>query len=292
MRNDFPIAAAFIAPALLIYLLYFLLPIPMSGFFSFFKWDGISPTRDFIGLRNWGELFRDHVFWWSVRNNILLVVFSIGIQLPVGLLLGLFISSGLKGTRAFKLLYFTPMMISAVAIGITWKFIYEPNIGLINQILTVLGRPQWTQGWLGETHLSLLSVMITISWQYIPYYMVIFAAALSGIAPELREAARMDGAGDLRLLVHVLLPLLWGTIRAAIILCLTGSLRYFALIFVMTEGGPNHSSELMATYMYKQAFSSFRMGYGSTIALFMFLISFGLTILVLRLGTRRGTVHG
>jgi raffinose/stachyose/melibiose transport system permease protein len=128
------------------------------------------------------------------------------------------------------------------------------------------------------------SVIATICWQYVPFYMVIFAAALAGIPSELIEAATISGATKGQTFFRITLPLLSGTVKTAAVLSLTGSLKYFALIFVMTEGGPNHASELLATYMYKQAFTSFNMGYGGTVAVFMFLISFLLTVLVLKAG--------
>ncbi len=285
LKNNSMIAGfAFVLPALLIYLFYFLLPIPLSGVYSLFKWDGISPMTDFRGLGNYIKLFHDSVFWTSFINNIKLVVLSLIIQLPIGLLLGLLVSSKLKGLMVYKLFYFIPMTISAVAIGITWKFIYDPNFGLLNTFLSSIGLENLALGWLGEPELAIGAVIATISWQYAPFYMVLFSAGLSGVPQELIEAAYIDGASKFQSFLHITLPLLRGTIRTASILSITGSLKYFALIFVMTEGGPNHASELMATYMYKQAFTSFKMGYGSAIAVVMFIISFAVTIIALKLG--------
>jgi raffinose/stachyose/melibiose transport system permease protein len=279
-------ALAFIFPALVIYLFYFILPIPLSAYYSFFKWDGLSPEKTFILFKNWEMLFHDSIFLKSLINNIKLVISSILIQLPMGLVLGLFISSGQKGTKVFKLLYFLPMMISAVAIGIIWKYIYEANFGLLNSILNLVGLENLTRGWLGDPKTAFWAIVGTISWQYIPFYMILFAAALSGIPREIKEAAVIDGASEIVSFFYITLPLLKNTIRTASILSLTGSLKYFSMIFVMTTGGPNHASELMATYMYKQAFTNFKTGYGSTIALFMFFLSFTLTIVLLKFRKR------
>jgi len=357
---DFVVALLFMLPALVIYLFYFLLPIPASIYYSFFQWNGISkahfeftpavfqglqaqaalpeamlkalhplqneqftqktlflkaiekqigpgqlgqyqnvllqqafvPGMKFLGFGNWRELFHDPVFWRSLTNNLTLVIVSILIQLPLGLLLAVFVSSKLKGTRVLKLVYFLPMLLSSVAIGLTWNFIYEPTFGLFNAVLRLLGVGQFARGWLGEPHFALWAVMGAICWQYIPYYMVLFAAALAGIPQELYEAAYMDGASKTQGFVAITLPLLKNTIRIACVLSLTGSLRYFDLLFVMTGGGPDHASELMATYMFKQAFTAFRMGYGSTIAVFMFLLSFLLAVLVLSRRTRADMVSG
>jgi raffinose/stachyose/melibiose transport system permease protein len=276
----------FVLPALLIYLLYFILPIPLSGFYSLFRWDGISPHKVFVGLGNWLGVFSDGVFLRSLLNNLELVVFSLLIQLPMGILLALFISSRMKGSRTMKLLFFLPLMFSDVAIGIMWRYIYEPNFGLLNTFLRAVGMGYATTGWLGDPHFAFGAVVATICWQFIPFYMIIFAAAISGIPEELRESAYLDGASPSQAFFRITLPLLSNTIRTAAILSLTGSLKYFGLIYVMTQGGPDHASELLATYMYKQAFTNFRMGYGSTIAMSMFIVSFALTVVLLRLGRR------
>jgi raffinose/stachyose/melibiose transport system permease protein len=286
-KHDFLVALLFFLPALIFYIFYFILPIPTSAYYSFFQWNGISPTMKFLGFGNWVTLFKDQAFWKALTNNITLVIASIVIQLPIGLILGVFVSSKLKGARSLKLIYFLPMLLSAVAIGLTWNFIYEPTFGLLNAFLNLLGLGRFATGWLGEEKYALWAVIIAICWQYIPYYMVLFAAALSGIPQELYEAAYIDGASKGQGFLTITLPLLKNTIRIACVLSLTGSLKYFALIFVMTGGGPNHASELLATYMFQQAFTTFRMGYGSAIAVFMFIISFVLTILILRKGKRQ-----
>jgi raffinose/stachyose/melibiose transport system permease protein len=285
-KHNFLAALLFVLPALLIYFFYFVYPIPVSGYYSLFRWNGISPYKQYLGFGNWIRLARDELFWKSFTNNLILVVASIVIQLPMGLALGLLVSSRLKGVRVFKLLYFIPMMLSAVAIGITWKVVYEPNYGLLNAALRIIGLGALARGWLGEPALALAAVIATICWEFIPFYMVIFAAALAGVSQELIEAAYIDGASPSVTFFRITLPLLKGTIRTAAILSLTGSLKYFGLIYVMTEGGPNHATELLATYMYKQAFTNFSMGYGSTVAVFMFLISFLLTVAVLRMGRK------
>lgn len=281
----------FLSPALFFYLLYFVIPVPMSFFYSFFNWNGITADMEFIGFRNWNTLFGDSVFWRSVVNNFVLVIMSILIQIPIGILLGTLVSSKLRGAKLFKLFYFVPMTLSAVAIGLIWVFIYDPNYGVINEFLDGVGLSHLAKGWLGDPETAFGAVIATICWQYIPFYMIIFSAAISGIPKELNEAAYIDGATRVQTFFRITLPLITSTIRMTIVLALTGSLKYFGLIYVMTEGGPSHSTELMATYMYKQAFTNFRMGYGSTVASFMFILSIGLTLLTLTLGGRKGKTY-
>lgn len=341
------VALAFIAPSLLIYLFYFIFPIPSSVYYSFFEWNGLpsqyrlttpifkrleqeqgfpkelsaqlKPLRNakfdrdaeflaevgkylsaehvrqyrtqlleyaysgkkFLGFGNWQALFRDSIFWKALTNNIFLVLMSIALQIPAGIILGVFVSSSLRGTRLFKLVYFIPMMISSVAIGITWKYVYDPNFGLLNSFLRSIGLEMFAKGWLGDPKLALLSVVVSTCWQFIPFYMILFAAALSGIPKDVYEAASIDGATGTQAFFRITLPLLKSTIRVACVLSLTGSLRFFDLIYVMTGGGPNRASELLATYMFEQSFTSFKMGYGSTIAVFMFLLSLVLAMFTL-----------
>jgi len=291
-RHNLFVALAFLSPALFFYLLYFIIPVPMSFFYSLFKWNGLTPNMEFIGLKNWNFLFQDSIFWKSVINNFVLVIMSILIQIPMGILLGTLVSSKLKSAKIFKLLYFIPMTLSAVAIGLIWIFIYEPNFGVINTFLNNVGLSNLACGWLGDTKTALGAVIATICWQYIPFYMIIFSAAISSIPKELHEAAYIDGANGIQTFFKITIPLITNTIIMACILALTGSLKYFGLIYVMTEGGPSHSTELMAVYMYKQSFTNFRMGYGSTVASFMFILSIGLTILTLFIGVKRNGLNG
>jgi raffinose/stachyose/melibiose transport system permease protein len=164
------------------------------------------------------------------------------------------------------------MLMSTVAVGALFKAVYDLQFGAVTPLLRTLGLARIARDWLGDTRVALFSVVAVICWQFIPFYMILFLARLSSIPNELREAAAMDGAAGGHYFWRVEFPLMRGVIITAMTLSLIGSLKYFDLIWVMTEGGPAHATELMATYMYKEAFSSFRMGYGSTIATAMFLI--------------------
>lgn len=276
----------FLAPSVLLLGMYVLYPIIDAFRLSFFRWNGLTAEATLIGFANWRRLVADAIFWQALRNNLLVVVLSIAIQIPVGLGLAVLLERGrnLPLLRVFKTIYFFPMLMSAVAIGILFKYIFDPTFGLVNQLLELVNIPP--QSWLGDTRLALLTVIIVISWQFIPFYMMLFIAALTSIPPELRDAARIDGATHSKYYLYIAVPLISGTIRTAVILALIGSLKYFDLIWVMTGGGPNHASELMATYMYKKAFPSFEVGYGSTIAVALFVVVMVLSLLALQF-TRR-----
>lgn len=268
------IAYGFLLPALAVYATFVLGPILLSMYYSLFDWSGVSPRSTYVGMRNFARLVHDRVFWLAVGNNLKLVVLSILTQMPPALGLALLITKGLRGMRLFRTAFFVPHMVPTVAIGILWIYIYDPTMGLLNNLLGEMGLWRWQRGWLGEESTALYAVVGTMAWQFIPFYMILFQAALVGIPQELHEAAAIDGATGTKAFRYVTLPLLQGTIRTAVVLSLVGSLKYFDLIYIMTMGGPNHASELMATYMFKTAFNQFRMGYGSAVAVLSFLIAF------------------
>lgn len=271
----------FLAPALFFFALYVLAPIPVSFYYSLFRWDGIG-ERVFIGFQNWRELTQDPIFWRALKNNVTLVVISILVQLPMGIALALLLTSRFRWRKLLKTIYVLPYLMSAVAIGMLWRYIYEPTFGLLNMFLEAIGRSNWILDWLGDPKVVLYSVINAINWQFIPFYMLLFMAALIGIPDELYEAAKIDGASAWKVFWTITLPLLWPTVTNAAILSLVGSLKYFDLIHVLCGGGPSHASELMATYMYKRSFQHFRMGYGSTVAVALFTIGFVLSMVFLR----------
>ena len=179
-----------------------------------------------------------------------------------------------------------PLLLSSVALGVLFKNFYDPNFGPLNAMFDAIGLGGWAQDWLGDTHLALGAVIAVVCWQNIPFYMVLFLAGLSSFPRELGEAARLDGASEKTIFWRIKLPHLQGTIRTGAMLAIVGSLRYFDLIFIMTDGGPEGASELMATYMFRTVFSSFQLGYGSTIASAMFIIVTIVASLAMR-ATRR-----
>jgi raffinose/stachyose/melibiose transport system permease protein len=262
----------FLAPALILIGIYIIWPIISSFELSMFEWDGISPQKLYVGLKNWKDLANNSIFWHALWNNIKFIILSIIIEMPIAILLAVLLDRGGKKFDAFKSLFYLPMLMSSVAIGVLFKYIYDPSFGLLSGILSFLHLDFLNQDWLGDPKIAFYSVVAVICWQYIPFYMIFFIAALSNIPHELYEAARIDGATQGQYFWKIELPLLTPSIKTACILSLIGSLKYFDLIYVMTEGGPSNATELMATYMYKNAFASFKMGYGSTVASAMFII--------------------
>ena len=264
--------AIFLAPAVALLAMFLVYPLLQSFRLSLLEWNGLGENSVFVGLANWVSLAKDALFWHALGNNLLLGLFSVLIQLPIAMALALLLDKAGRGSRTLKILYFLPLLFSSVALGVIFKNIYDPNFGPINAALNALGLPALAKDWLGDRSYALAAVTAVICWQNVPFYMILFLAGLASFPPDLREAATLDGASDATIFWKIKLPHLQGTVRTAAMLAVIGSLRYFDLIYVMTGGGPEGASELMATYMYRTVFSSFQLGYGSTIASAMFLV--------------------
>ena len=256
----------FIAPTLFFYGFYNVFAIGKTIYFSFLDWNGIM-SEGWAGWDNWVRLVHDPNVWNALKNNLILMVTSICIQLPGALILALLINSRLKGVRIYKALWFLPVLLSTSATGILWNLMYDPNFGLLQAVLRGIGKGNLVKGWLGEPAYALPCVLIVICWTFIPFYMILLKAGLTNVPGELMESAKLDGASSWQCFWNVTFPLLLPTIRTAALLNIVGSLKYFDLIWIMTGGGPSGASELVATYLYKQGIQ----GYASAIASFLFL---------------------
>jgi raffinose/stachyose/melibiose transport system permease protein len=276
----------FLLPAAVIYGSYTVRGIIQTFYYSTLNWSGMGPASRAanIGLANYARLLKDTTFWHAVRNNFLLVIVSIVFQLGIGMVLALILNTGRRGTRALRTIYFMPLLLSTVATGILWLLLFDPYTGMFNGILKLLS-PGERLSWLGSEKVVMFAVMFVICWQYIPQYMILLRAGMTGIPEELYEAATIDGANKWQQFWSMTLPLLSGAIKTSSILSIVGSLKYFDLIWIMTGGGPNGYSELMATYMYKRAFNEDRMGFASAAAACMVIISF-IVIVIFQILTR------
>ncbi|MCI8820900.1 MAG: sugar ABC transporter permease [Lachnospiraceae bacterium] len=280
-RKETAVAAAvFLVPALLVIAVFVIYPILQSFITSGYEWNGYSSNKSFIGLANWAELLKDKVFWNAFKNNLLVMVLSIVIQMPIGLALATFLDKvGRKG-NVCKVIWFIPMLMSSVAIGYLFRYALDANTGFVTAISKFFGGG--TVDLLGNTGTVLITCIFIIAWQFIPFYMVYYLAGYSGLPSDVHEAAMVDGATESQYFWQISLPLLKPTIKSAVVLSIVGSLKYFDLVYVLTNGGPSHASELMATYMYSNAFSSYRMGYASAIASGMFLLISVIAIVTMR----------
>jgi len=286
LKPRLPALIFFVGPTVFLLSLFLLWPIIESFRLSFFDWNGLDPTMKNVAFANWSELFGDKYFWLAVRNGFILLGMSILVQVPVGLGLAVLLYRAGNRFRIFKFAYFFPFLMSSVAVGILFRQVFDPNFGLINSVLVQLNLDSWALDWIGDPKIAIYSVSLLVCWQFIPFYILLFLAALNGIPREVEEAASMDGAKDWKMFTKIHLPLLKGSLITAITLMVIGSLKYFDLMWVMTGGGPSYSTSTMATYLYQSAFKSYRVGYGSTIASALFLIVFAMAMLINLLSKR------
>ena len=276
----------FLLPALIFLIIFIAYPIFYSFKTSFYNWNGITVGKTFVALENWKELILDFTFKKAFLNNIIIMVLSIVIQLPIGMALATFLDFKGKKANIFKIIWFIPMLMSSVAIGYLFKYALDANSGIISGLSKLFGGPAIDL--LGNPKTALITISIAICWQFIPFYMVYFLAAYSSLPSDVYEAAIIDGATKGQYFWKVALPMMKPSIKSAVILSMVGSLKYFDLIYVMTGGGPGSSSELMATYMYKNAFLSQRMGYGSTIACGMFILITIISLVTMKILNKNG----
>lgn len=269
-------------PAILIYLVFAILPILQSFYYSLMEWNGFSEMQ-FVGLRNFTELFQDPLFWNSMKNNIYVVLASVFGQVPIALFFALLLNRKIKGLKFFRTIGFLPVVLSTVVISLTWSLIYNSENGLINEFLRTIGLGELAQNWLGDTTLTMISVLVVVIWQFVGLYLIIFLAALQNIPEEIIEAAKIDGASEWTTTWKITVPMIWDTIIVAVILCIAGSLKTFDLIYVMTHGGPAHSTDVMALYMFNETFSQLQYGYGSAVSVVIFFFSLILIYTVTKL---------
>jgi raffinose/stachyose/melibiose transport system permease protein len=270
----------FLLPAAVIYVLFVILPVIQAAYFGFYKWNGLGPATDFVGISNYVRILSDEIFHGALNHNFMLIVLSLAIQLPLALFCALLVGRRLAGRTFFRMVYFLPFVLSEVVTGLIWSFIYHPRAGLLNWVLSWIA-PQWDPpSWLGTPNsLVLGAIFVVITWKYFGYHMILYVAGLQNIPGEVEEAAQIDGASNWQVIRYVIIPLLGSTIRLTIYLSVLGSLQIFDLIWVMTQGGPANVSNTMATYMYQFGFLRSQLGYGSSIAVIMFVICFSFSLI-------------
>jgi raffinose/stachyose/melibiose transport system permease protein len=277
----------FLLPAAVLYVGLVLLPVIQAVYYSFFRWNGLGPLQNFIGLTNYTRILSDRVFLGALGHNLQIVVLSLVIELPLALGLALLIRQGLWGRAIFRTIFFMPFVLSEVVTGVIWNFIYLPDGGLINSLLQRLAPSVASTALLGNPKTVLYALFAVITWKYFGYHMILYIAGLQNIPAELEEAAQIDGCNRWQTLRYITIPLLGNTIRLSIYLSVLGSLQIFDLVWVMTTGGPVNASDTMATYLYKFGFQRFQLGYGSGIASIIFLICFTFSLIYQRVAMRR-----
>ena len=273
--------------ALFIYLTFLVYPLLNSFYISLTEWDGLSPTRSFVGLANFENIFRDEVSRRALRNNVVWTVFVLLVPTVLGLLLAVALNAALRGRTIIRSIFYLPGVLPLVAVGVIWGWMYNPNFGAVNEILRALGLDQLTRPWLGDFQWALPATMVTALWQGVGFPMILYLAGLQIIPKDQYEAARIDGAGPLQTFRSITLPWLRETHIVVITLAVIGSFNVFDLIYTMTYGGPGQTTQVLATWMYFNTFQYYNAGYGSALAWIIAAIALVVTIPYIRIMSRR-----
>lgn len=263
--------AVFVLPAFIVYAVFALFPIAYNIYISLFSTDLMS-GMEFVGIKNYISLLKDNTFIHAFLNNILLVIGSLIAHMPLAMFFGNAIFKKIKGSSFFQSVFFMPSVICGVAVGLTWTFIYNGNYGLLNAFLRAIGLGSLEQVWLSDKNLALICIMVVVMWQYVGYHMIIQLAAMRNIDESLYEAAAIDGATEWQQFTNITFPMIKPILKIDAVLIITGSLKYYDLVAVMTGGGPNHATEVMSTYMYYQAFNIHKYGYACAIGVVLMLL--------------------
>jgi raffinose/stachyose/melibiose transport system permease protein len=277
----------FLLPGAIVYTLFLIWPLIQAMYYSLFNWNGLGPPTQFVGLNNFSQILNDPVFRTSVLHTLTIVALALIIQLPMALFLAVLIGRNLAGRAFFRIIFFLPYVFSEIVTAIIWLFVYTRNGGLANTVLTTLIPGFQPQTWLGNRDIALLAIFAVITWKYFGLHMILYMAALQQVPKEIEEAARIDGASELQVLRFITFPSMGTVIRLTIYLSIVGSLNQFVLTWFLTQGGPANATHLVATYMYRFGPISFKYGYGTAVAVILFVSAFVFSVLYQRFVMRR-----
>lgn len=279
--------AWFLVPALVLFLVFVLAPMVVAVWTGFFKWGGIGPMDDFVGLANYTKLFDDEVFVGDLWRGLYLILMSVLVQLPFALFTAVLLNQRLRGRAVYRMLFFAPYILSEVVTAVLFTMIFLPGAGMADHLAGLFGLDGLQGKWLSDPSTVLPTLFVVMIWKYFGFHMMLFLAGLQSIPSEILEAASIDGAGAWQRFRHITLPLLGPTIRISVFLSIIGSIQLFDLVWVMTSGGPNHSSETMAIAMFQFGFKRYQVGYASAISVVLFMISLVFSLFYQRYVLRR-----
>ncbi|HCU48429.1 MAG TPA: sugar ABC transporter permease [Micromonosporaceae bacterium] len=281
--------AVFLAPALVLFLLLVIAPILLASYTSLFKWNGFNLPENYVGLDNFARAFQDPTFLGDLRRGLILIALSVFVQLPVSLALAMLLNQPIRGRAIYRLVFFAPYVLSEVTTAVLFTLVFSPNRGLGTTLFGWIGPDELGGALFADPDTVLFALFFVISWKYFGFHMILYLAGRQGIPRELTEAATTDGASSWQIFRHVTLPLLGPTIRVSIFLSVIGTIQLFDMVWVLTGGGPIHSSETLAVTMFQYGFRRFEVGYANAISIVMFLLSLIFALFYQRFVLRRDT---
>ncbi|HTL40455.1 MAG TPA: sugar ABC transporter permease [Pseudolysinimonas sp.] len=285
-RRGRALIIGFLAPALVVYLTFVLLPVGLAAVYSFFNWNGLSALDRFIGFDNYARALADPVFQGAIGHNLAIVGLSLLIQGPIAIGVALLLNRPLRGRTIIRLLIFVPYVLSEVIAGLAWKLLLQPD-GPVDGVLQGMGLGGVVQLWLADQNVVFWTLFFVLCWKYLGFAIILFLAGLQGVPDELSEAAQIDGATWWQTQRHITIPLLGPTIRIWAFLSIIGSLQLFDMVWILTGGGPVNATTTMATYMVQYGFQRSQLGYGSAVAVILFIVSLIFALLYQRFILRR-----
>lgn len=280
-RRQQRVALGFIAPALLLFAVFVVYPIVFNVQASTLDWDGVNAGTP-VGVQNYADLAQDPVFHITLRDSLLWILLTIVPQAVIGFTLAWLLNTRLRGRTVYRAIFFLPAVLSPVVVGIVWQRLLDPFNGVLAQLGRATGLEVLTRPYLSDPSTAIVTVIVVNVWMWSGFSMLFYLAGLQLLDHSVLEAARIDGASGWALVRRIVLPLLKPTHLSLVLLGIIGSLKTFELVWVLTEGGPNHASELMPTYMFKEAFQLQSFGYGATISVVLLVLAIGSSVAMLR----------
>jgi raffinose/stachyose/melibiose transport system permease protein len=281
MREKYLFALLFLSPGMILFFVFLLLPLANSLYYSFFDWNGFGAPTDFIGVGNYQRLWNHGVFWRSVQNSVQIVILSVVVQLPLALALALIVGRGeLPGRSIFRTILFIPYVFAEILTAFIWIYVFHPTDGVANLLVQTVVPGAENILWLADPSIIIYSVFIVITWKFFGLHMILYMAALQSVSGDVEDAARIDGANELQVIRRITIPLIGPTIRLTVYLSVLGSFQQFVLFWILTRGGgPGNLAHVMSTYMYKFGILGLRLGFGSAVAVVLFIITFSFSLI-------------
>jgi raffinose/stachyose/melibiose transport system permease protein len=275
-KQDIGVLALLVFPGLVYYLVLLLYPLGQGIVLSFYKWPTLT-QKVFGGFSNYIEVFKAALFWKSLKNSLIFMLATTVLQVGLGYILGYLVYLQLSGHRFFKTIFFMPNVLTSVAVGFVWGYIFSPSIGILKPLMTAAGLGEYYISPLAVPNLALTAIIIAQVWNQVGIQIVLFNSGFMGLNEEVLESASLDGVSGIKMHTCMIIPLSMPILKTVIILQIVGSLRSFDLIWIMTMGGPNHATEVLPLHLFVNAFSYFKLGYGSVIGVIIFIMAIGIT---------------
>jgi raffinose/stachyose/melibiose transport system permease protein len=260
----------FVGPALLLFLVFVVWPVARAVQFSFYRWKGFGPLADFVGLKNYVSVLHNDVFIGAFTHNMVIVVLSIAVQLPLGLAIALLLNRKLRGQGILRTVVFVPYVLSEVIAAVVWFQLLQPKYGVVDSLLDAVGLPGPEEGWLGTPGIALYTVIAVLTWKYLGLAILLFLAGLQGVPDDLLEAAQLDGASWWQIQRRITVPLLGPTIRTWVFLSMIGSIQCFDMVWILTRGGPANSTTTMATFLITEGTKRYNYGIATAASVVLF----------------------